>query len=95
LGTFGKCDFAYGGLIFATPELFIMGMRVDAMMIHATCGWLMGQIAAMLISSGTGMALERGVGEYRGFALLAIPMTGECQFARAYFIPRTICHCNA
>lgn len=35
----------------------------------------------MLISSGTGMALERGVGEYRGFALLAIPMTGECSYA--------------
>ena len=30
----------------------------------------------MLISSGTGMALEAGVGKYRGFALLAISMTG-------------------
>ena len=30
----------------------------------------------MLVSSGTGMALEKGVGKYRGFALLAIPMTG-------------------
>ena len=30
----------------------------------------------MLISSGTGMALDAGVGRYRGFALLAIAMTG-------------------
>lgn len=30
----------------------------------------------MLISSGTGMVLEQGVGKYRGFALLAISMTG-------------------
>jgi len=34
------------------------------------------QIGAMLISSGTGMALDAGVGRYRGFALLAIAMTG-------------------
>lgn len=34
------------------------------------------QIGAMLISSGTGMVLESGVGKYRGFALLAISMTG-------------------
>jgi solute carrier family 41 len=33
-------------------------------------------ISAMLISSGTGMVLESGVGKYRGFALLAISMTG-------------------
>lgn len=33
-------------------------------------------IGAMLISSGTGMVLESGVGKYRGFALLAISMTG-------------------
>ncbi|KAK1921609.1 solute carrier family 41 member 1 [Papiliotrema laurentii] len=33
-------------------------------------------IGAMLISSGTGMALDKGVGKYRGFALLAISMTG-------------------
>jgi uncharacterized protein (DUF2126 family) len=31
----------------------------------------------MLISSGTGMALDAGVGRYRGFALLAIAMTGK------------------
>lgn len=37
-----------------------------------------GQIGAMLISSGTGMVLSKGVGKYRGFALLAISMTGEC-----------------
>ena len=35
-----------------------------------------GQIGAMLISSGTGMVLDSGVGKYRGFALLAISMTG-------------------
>ncbi|WRT64715.1 uncharacterized protein IL334_001649 [Kwoniella shivajii] len=33
-------------------------------------------IGAMLISSGTGMVLAKGVGKYRGFALLAISMTG-------------------
>lgn len=33
-------------------------------------------ISAMLISSGTGMLLESGVRNYRGFALLAISMTG-------------------
>ncbi|BEJ14949.1 hypothetical protein CspHIS471_0407160 [Cutaneotrichosporon sp. HIS471] len=33
-------------------------------------------ISAMLISSGTGMVLETGVGKYRGFALLAVSMTG-------------------
>ena len=31
----------------------------------------------MLISSGTGMALDAGVGRYRGFALIAIAMTGK------------------
>jgi solute carrier family 41 len=44
------------------------------------CGsWirLRRQIGAMLISSGTGMVLDKGVGKYRGFALLAISMTGE------------------
>jgi solute carrier family 41 len=43
------------------------------------CGsWirLRRQIGAMLISSGTGMVLDKGVGKYRGFALLAISMTG-------------------
>lgn len=34
------------------------------------------QIGAMLISSGTGMVLEKGVRNYKGFALLAISMTG-------------------
>lgn len=34
------------------------------------------QIAAMMISSGTGMVLDTGVNKYRGFALLAISMTG-------------------
>ncbi|WWD21552.1 hypothetical protein CI109_106038 [Kwoniella shandongensis] len=33
-------------------------------------------IGAMLISSGTGMVLDKGVAKYRGFALLAISMTG-------------------
>lgn len=33
-------------------------------------------IGAMLISSGTGMVLSTGVARYRGFALLAIAMTG-------------------
>ncbi|TXT07236.1 hypothetical protein VHUM_03406 [Vanrija humicola] len=33
-------------------------------------------IVAMLISSGTGMVLSAGVARYRGFALLAIAMTG-------------------
>jgi len=36
----------------------------------------MCQIGAMCISSGTGMVLDRGVERYRGFALLAISMTG-------------------
>lgn len=35
----------------------------------------------MLISSGTGMALDAGVGRYRGFALLAIAMTGMSFYA--------------
>lgn len=30
----------------------------------------------MIVSSGTGMVLQQGVGKYRGFALLAISMTG-------------------
>ncbi|WVQ75925.1 hypothetical protein IAR50_005560 [Cryptococcus sp. DSM 104548] len=38
-------------------------------------GWV-PLIGAMLISSGTGMVLAKGVGKYRGFALLAISMTG-------------------
>lgn len=38
--------------------------------------WADGQTGAMLISSGTGMALDAGVGRYRGFALIAIAMTG-------------------
>ncbi|KIS01900.1 solute carrier family 41 [Cryptococcus deuterogattii 2001/935-1] len=38
-------------------------------------GWV-PLIGAMLISSGTGMVLSIGVGKYRGFALLAISMTG-------------------
>ncbi|WVO18882.1 uncharacterized protein IAS62_000154 [Cryptococcus decagattii] len=38
-------------------------------------GWV-PLIGAMLISSGTGMVLSKGVGKYRGFALLAISMTG-------------------
>ncbi|TYJ56006.1 hypothetical protein B9479_003248 [Cryptococcus floricola] len=38
-------------------------------------GWV-PLIGAMLISSGTGMVLAKGVGRYRGFALLAISMTG-------------------
>ena len=45
----------------------------------ATCLTMLeadGKIGAMLISSGTGMALDKGVGKYRGFALLAISMTG-------------------
>lgn len=35
------------------------------------------QIAGMVISSGTGMVLEAGIDRYRGFALIAIAMTGE------------------
>ncbi|OXC70517.1 hypothetical protein AYX13_00992 [Cryptococcus neoformans] len=38
-------------------------------------GWV-PLIGAMLISSGTGMVLSKGVSKYRGFALLAISMTG-------------------
>lgn len=38
---------------------------------------VIAKIGAMLISSGTGMVLDRGVGKYRGFALLAISMTGK------------------
>nr|ODN89503.1 solute carrier family 41 [Cryptococcus depauperatus CBS 7841] len=38
-------------------------------------GWI-PLIGAMLISSGTGMVLSKGVEKYRGFALLAISMTG-------------------
>lgn len=30
----------------------------------------------MFVSSGTGMVLQSGVGKYKGFALLAISMTG-------------------
>lgn len=40
------------------------------------------QIGAMLISSGTGMVLDLSVGKYRGFALLAISMTGELSVYR-------------
>jgi solute carrier family 41 len=38
----------------------------------------------MLISSGTGMALDAGVGRYRGFALLAIAMTGTPSFLSVF-----------
>jgi len=38
---------------------------------------VVAKIGAMLISSGTGMVLDRGVSKYRGFALLAISMTGK------------------
>ena len=34
------------------------------------------QIAAMFISSCTGMVLERSVGRYKGYSLLAVSITG-------------------
>lgn len=48
----------------------------DAWVKDIARGSWMPLIGAMLISSGTGMVLESGVGKYRGFALLAISMTG-------------------
>lgn len=44
------------------------------------------QIGAMCISSGTGMVLDRGVERYRGFALLAISMTGT---SATSYVPRS------
>lgn len=34
------------------------------------------QIGAMIISSATGLVLDRSVNRYKGFALLAISITG-------------------
>lgn len=50
-------------------------LRVEWVRNVARGGWL-PLIGAMLISSGTGMVLAKGVGHYKGFALLAISMTG-------------------
>ncbi|WWC59537.1 uncharacterized protein I303_102093 [Kwoniella dejecticola CBS 10117] len=50
-------------------------MRNEWIKNVAKGGWI-PLIGAMLISSGTGMVLAKGVGKYRGFALLAISMTG-------------------
>ncbi|WVF69743.1 hypothetical protein IAT40_004522 [Kwoniella sp. CBS 6097] len=50
-------------------------MRNEWVKNVAKGGWV-PLIGAMLISSGTGMVLAKGVGKYRGFALLAISMTG-------------------
>ncbi|RXK36308.1 hypothetical protein M231_06444 [Tremella mesenterica] len=50
-------------------------MRNEWVKNIAKGGWA-PLIGAMLISSGTGMVLDRGVSKYRGFALLAISMTG-------------------
>ncbi|ORY30356.1 hypothetical protein BCR39DRAFT_529359 [Naematelia encephala] len=50
-------------------------MRNEWVKNVAKGGWI-PLIGAMLISSGTGMVLDIGVGKYRGFALLAISMTG-------------------
>ena len=46
------------------------------------------QIGAMLISSGTGMVLDTGVSKYRGFALLAISMTGQSAIAPRLVSPK-------
>ncbi|KAL7420036.1 hypothetical protein Q5752_005001 [Cryptotrichosporon argae] len=48
----------------------------DAWVRNVARGGWVPLIGAMLISSGTGMVLEAGVAKYRGFALLAISMTG-------------------
>ena len=40
-------------------------------------------LAAVTISSATGMVLERCVGRYEGYAILAVAMTGESRLSRS------------
>lgn len=50
-------------------------LRVEWVRNVARGGWI-PLIGAMLISSGAGMVLAKGVGHYKDYALLAISMTG-------------------